>query len=213
MIEDAAGALGHRYEGKAAGSFGTIGTYSFSVPKVLTTGQGGALLLNDPALAEKAACWIDHGDPDWRRTNLNRAIGTNLRFNDVLAALGLAQLRNLDERLERKRRAHAALREQLGPFLWGVTSSEAPLHNIVFCEKPDTLIEHLRVTGIQAARPYRTIADHPAYEQFRSESFPNADWWTASAVYLPFGLALTEDDALRIGSAVRDSGVTLELPA
>ena len=84
LIEDAACALGHRYNGKSAGSFGTVGCLSFSVPKIVTTGQGGAVVTDDKAVADRAAAFIDHGDLEWRRTNLNRGIGTNLRFNDVL---------------------------------------------------------------------------------------------------------------------------------
>src|SRR6202011_295438 len=70
-IEDAACALGHRHEGRAAGTFATVGTYSFSVPKVLTTGQGGALVSQDQRLLDKAAAYIDQGDLEWRKTNLN----------------------------------------------------------------------------------------------------------------------------------------------
>jgi perosamine synthetase len=213
VIEDAACALGQRYNGKVAGTFGTVGTYSFSVPKVLTTGQGGAVLFGDDRRAALASAYIDHGDLEWRQTNLNRAVGTNLRFNDVLAALGLAQVWSLEERLARKRRAYAILREELGPFLWGVQSSEAPLHNIVFSQQADMLVQSLRTSAIQAVRQYRTISEHPAYRELAVEEYPNADWWNRSAVYLPFGLAMSEEDSLRIGRAVRDAGVMLELPA
>jgi perosamine synthetase len=108
LIEDAAGALGHRFAGKSAGGFGTVAIYSFSVPKVITTGQGGAVLLRSEQQRDAAICYIDQGDTDWRRTNLNRGIGTNLRFNDILAAFGLAQMARLDERLERSRCRSAA---------------------------------------------------------------------------------------------------------
>ncbi len=55
LIEDAACAFGHRHEGKSAGSFGTVGCLSFSVPKILTTGQGGAVVTSDKAVADRAA--------------------------------------------------------------------------------------------------------------------------------------------------------------
>ncbi len=78
------------------------------------------MVTNDKAAADRAAAFIDHGDLEWRRTNLNRGIGTNLRFNDVLASLGLAQLDTLTERLARKRRSYLALREELDGFLYTV---------------------------------------------------------------------------------------------
>jgi dTDP-4-amino-4,6-dideoxygalactose transaminase len=94
------------HNGRSAGSFGTIGCLSFSVPKIVTTGQRGTVVTNDQTLADHAHAFIDHGDREWRRANLNRAVGTNLRLNDVMAALGLAQLDTLTERLARKRRAY-----------------------------------------------------------------------------------------------------------
>jgi len=208
LIEDAACALGHRHEGRAAGTFGTIGTYSFSVPKVLTTGQGGALVSQDRALLEKAAAWIDHGDLEWRKANLNRGVGTNLRFTDIQASLGLCQMRDLEVRLARRRASFAPLREALREFIYQVPDSEAPLHNIVLAERPDELISALRARRIHAIRQYRTLSQHPAYAHLAGW-YPNADHWTNHAVYLPFGMSLTEADGARIAEAVRDSGVAL----
>jgi perosamine synthetase len=208
-IEDAACALGHSFGSRSAGTFGTIGTLSFSVPKVLTTGQGGAVLTGDVAIANRAAAYIDHGDLEWRKTNLNRNIGTNLRFNDVSAALGLCQLRDLDARLERRRRSYAAVRELLGEHLYSVPGTEAPLHNIVFTSSPDELVAALRASGIGAVRQYRTLSQHPAYRELAEGGFTNADFWTDHAVYLPFGVALTAEDGHRIGRAVLESGVRL----
>jgi perosamine synthetase len=208
LIEDAACALGHRHQGRSAGSFGTIGTYSFSVPKVLTTGQGGAVVSNDRGLLDRAAAYIDQGDLEWRATNLNRAIGTNLRFTDIQARLGLCQLDDLNMRLARRRRSYEVLREALGSCLYQVPGEQAPLHNIVFTNSPEELVVALRREGVHAVRQYRTLAQHPAYASLGGE-YPNADSWTDTAVYLPFGMSLTTDDAARISSAVLRSSVPL----
>lgn len=210
LIEDAACALGHRHAGRAAGTFGTVGTFSFSVPKVLTTGQGGALVARDPAVLDRAAAYIDQGDLEWRRTNINRAIGTNLRFTDLQASLGLCQLRDIDARLERRRRSHATLRARLGSRLYAVPGSEAPLHNIVFTNQADALVSALKTAGITAARQYRTLSQHPAYRELADRPYPAADHWTDCAVYLPFGMAMTPDDAERVADAIRDSAVPLQ---
>jgi perosamine synthetase len=210
LIEDAAGALGHRHAGKSAGSFGTVGCLSFSVPKIVTTGQGGALLTDDKAVADRAAVFIDHGDLDWRRTNLNRDVGSNLRFNDVLASLGLAQLDTLAERLARKRRSYLALREELDGYLYAVPGDQAPLHYIVFSDDPPALVEKLRAQEIGAAVQYRFLAEHPPYARLDDGDFLGARSWGRSAVYLPFGLAMSEDDARRIGRAVKTSGVPIK---
>jgi perosamine synthetase len=210
LIEDAACALGHSHDGRAAGTFGQIGTYSFSVPKVVTTGQGGALVSDDEDLLKKAAAFIDQGDLEWRKTNLNRGIGTNLRFNDIQASLGLCQMRDIAVRLERRRASFAVLKTGLGSRLYCVPGAEAPLHNIVFTREPDRLIGALKQSGIHAVRQYRTICQHPAYGDLARCEFPNADYWTDHAVYLPFGMSLNADDAERIVVAVCQAGVAID---
>lgn len=210
LIEDAACALGHSHEGRAAGTFGEIGTYSFSVPKVVTTGQGGALVSDNEDLLRNAAAFIDQGDLEWRKTNLNRGIGTNLRFNDIQASLGLCQIRDIAIRLERRRASFAVLKAGLGSRLYCVPGAEAPLHNIVFTPEPDRLIAALKQSGIHAVRQYRTISQHPAYRDLAQCEFPNADYWTDRAVYLPFGMSLNAEDAERIVLAVSKAGVALD---
>jgi perosamine synthetase len=210
LIEDAACAFGHRHEGKSAGGFGTIGCLSFSVPKIVTTGQGGAVVTDNKVLADRAQAFIDHGDLEWRRTNLNREIGTNLRFNDVLASLGLAQLDTLADRLSRKRQSYFALREELDGYLYAVPGREAPLHNIVFSDDPAALVDKLREQDIGAAVQYRFLAEHPPYAQLGDGDFLGARSWGRTAVYLPFGLAMSEDDAHRVGKAVKSSGVPIK---
>jgi perosamine synthetase len=209
LIEDAAAAFGHSYGSKYAGTFGAVGVYSFSVPKVVTTGQGGALVTSDRAVYERALAYIDHGDLEWRRTNINRQIGTNLRFNDVLAALGLAQMRDLQSRLQRRREAFEVLRRGLDGYLYSVPDLEAPLHNIVFSDDPEGLVDSLRAQGIPAVLQYRTISQHPAYAHLADRPFPNADYWTRTAVYLPFGSTLGQTEAERIVEAIHNSGVPL----
>jgi perosamine synthetase len=209
LIEDAACALGQMYNGTKAGAFGHVGTYSFSVPKILTTGQGGALVTADEAIYKKAAAFIDHGDMEWRRTNLNREIGTNLRFTDIQSTLGLAQLRDIEERLQLKRSAFKVLKDALGERLFDVPGGEAPLHNIVFSEHPDQLVIALTANGVSAVRPYRLLSQHPAYQALAASGMDNSQFWTDHAVYLPFGLALTPQDAERIVATIEASGISL----
>jgi perosamine synthetase len=210
LIEDAACALGHRHEGRAAGMFGDVGTYSFSVPKVVTTGQGGALVARAASVMDRALEYIDHGDLEWRRTNLNRRVGTNLRFTDLQAVLGLCQLRDLDVRLARRREAHGAFRARLGDKLYTVPGDEAPLHNIVFTAMADELIAILKRHAVSAVRQYRTLSQHPAYHMLGDRPFPNSDYWTEHAVYLPFGMTLEPEDAARISDAVITSSIPLD---
>jgi dTDP-4-amino-4,6-dideoxygalactose transaminase len=117
-------------------------------------------------------------------------------------------MRDLEIRLERRRKSFTALRQALGRYLYQVPGEEAPLHNIVFAEQPEALVAALRQRGIHAARQYRTLSQHPAYASL-SGSYPNADHWTDHAVYLPFGMSLTPEDAERVAAAVNQSGIRL----
>lgn len=209
LIEDAACALGHSYQGISAGMFGTVGIYSFSVPKVLTTGQGGALVTKNSEVFAKAAAFIDQGDLEWRKTNINRDIGTNLRFTDILAVLGHCQLKDMHERLERRNEVYLALQEELEGRMFAVPGNQAPLHNIVFTKQAERLIGYLKSRGISATGNYRTLSEHPAYSKLARNEYPHSDFWTRHAVYLPFGMALTSEDAKWIGSVVRTSGIEL----
>jgi perosamine synthetase len=211
LIEDAACALGQRYDGRAAGGFGTVGIYSFSVPKVVTTGQGGAVLMDSETHRDAAIRWIDQGDTEWRRTNLNREVGTNLRFNDILSALGLEQLKNLEERLDRRRAAHRAMRDVLGDHLYSVPDQQVPLYNIVFTARADELVEALRGNGIPATRQYRAQYQHPPYQHLRDGEFAASEFWASHAVYLPFGMALAPEEAARVAHAVLASRLPLTL--
>ncbi len=209
LIEDAACALCQQYQGNAAGTFGDIGTLSFSVPKVITTGQGGALLTRFRPYYERAQDFIDQGDRTWRETNTIKAVGLNLRFNDVLAALGLAQLEDLEYRLRRKAEVFNILRGTLGSALFTIPTGSPPLHNIVFAEEPDRLISHLRKHGISAVSQYRTLNQHPPFSHLFSGPLHGSNYWSRHAVYLPFGLALERQDAERIAQTIVDSNVPL----
>lgn len=200
MIEDAAAAVGRTdAEGRAAGTVGHVGTYSFSVPKIVTTGQGGALLFNDDLEhRDRAEDYIDHGR-GWRETGLSWSVGTNLRFNDVLAALGVAEWAAMEANLTRKRAVADAF-DRLGERYWH--AGDPPQHNIYFAEDPAALVRGLIVEGVEARRQYAPFHFNPVYGHLDGD-YPMAEWWHEHAVYLPFGPGLTVDDVGRISDAIR----------
>ena len=211
VIEDAACALGSVAGSLRAGSLGDVATTSFSVPKVVTTGQGGAILGSN-SVVDRARAWVDQGDLEWRSTGLNRGVGTNLRFTDLQAALGQPQVDALAQRLDRRLGVHEALRSILGPALWGVPGGTPPLHNIIFAEDAASLVAALRSDNILAVRQYQTLGRHSAYADVAAGSFPVSDWWSDHAVFLPFGTALDVADAIRIAEAVRSAGGVMDAP-
>lgn len=115
LIEDTAQALGARFRGRALGTFGAMGCYSFDPVKTITAGEGGAVVTDDEALYHRAEQYADHGHDHLggadRGADGHPIMGTNFRISELHAAVGLAQLRKLDRILEVQRRHKATLRE------------------------------------------------------------------------------------------------------
>jgi 8-amino-3,8-dideoxy-alpha-D-manno-octulosonate transaminase len=107
LIEDNAQALGATFHGKALGSFGEAGILSFDYVKTITCGEGGAIVTDDPRVYELVDAFTDHGHDHRgkdRGAEGHEHIGANYRISELHAAVGLAQLRKLDQILEIQRR-------------------------------------------------------------------------------------------------------------
>ena len=111
VIEDAACALGAEYRGRAAGCIGMAGCFSFHPRKSITTGEGGMIATSDDALADRIRLLRSHGGIRQGGRFVFEDAGFNYRLSDILAAVGVAQMRKLDEML-RSRRMVAALYDQ-----------------------------------------------------------------------------------------------------
>lgn len=201
LIEDAAWSIGRGTAERPGGSYGDISVTSFSVPKIITTGQGGAVLVHSEAHRDAIICLSDHGDTNWRQTNITRGIGTNLRLSDLSSALGLAQLDRLDDRLARKRRSFEVLKGVLGERLFTASDGDMAMQHVVFMEQPAEAIPVLKAQNIASAQPYRVYSDHPPYADLAGQ-YPGGAFWARHALYLPFGLAMDDEIAARVGQAV-----------
>lgn len=119
LIEDTAQALGASFKGKMLGTFGKVAIYSFDFFKIVTAGEGGAILTDDPDLYQLASQHSDHGH---NHTGNNRGAephpisGTNYRISELHAAVGLAQFRKLPYILSRQRASKLKLEQFLSGF-------------------------------------------------------------------------------------------------
>ena len=104
LVEDAAESLGSTYHGRHTGTFGLLGTLSFNGNKTVTTGGGGAILINDSELARRAKHLTTTAKVPHRWEYLHDEVGYNYRLPNINAALGCAQLEQLPEFLASKRR-------------------------------------------------------------------------------------------------------------
>ncbi len=117
LIEDTAQALGASFHGRALGTFGAMGCYSFDPVKTITCGEGGAVVTDDEELYHRAEQYADHGHDHVgkdRGAEGHPILGTNHRISELGSAVGLAQLRKLDWILATQRRNKARLRDAFG---------------------------------------------------------------------------------------------------
>lgn len=117
LLEDACQAFGATYKGKALGTIGDIGCYSFDFNKMVTCGEGGAIVTNSKEIYERADMYHDHGHD---HSNSDRGLeghpfpGYNYRISELHAAIGLAQIAKTDKFVEIQRRNKKAFKDALG---------------------------------------------------------------------------------------------------
>jgi len=129
LIEDAAWGCGGSLDGRALGTWGRMGTFSFDFAKTMTTGEGGMVVFRDRRDYERAAAWHDHGHennpavPRWEDTRSGS--GFNYRMTELQGAVGIAQLRKLDDVVRRQRTNRDAMWRAVTD-LPGVVAREVP---------------------------------------------------------------------------------------
>lgn len=174
VLEDCAQAHGARYRGRRAGSLGTASAFSFYPSKNLTVfGDGGCIMTNDRAVADKVRMLRDHG-----RTSkyTHEYVGYNLRFNEIQAAAGRAMLRHLDRLNAHRRRVAERYRNRLGELVRTPTErpwAEAVYHMFVIrTPRRDALAEYLGRRGIGTGVHYPVPNHHQPAIVGRFASLP-----------------------------------------
>lgn len=158
IIEDSTEALGSYYKGKHAGSFGHIGVFSFNGNKIISTGGGGVIVTNDEALAKRAKHLTTQAKVS-AMEYIHDEIGYNYRLVNVLAAIGVAQMEQFPDLLERKRNMDAYYREKLarvGDIQFQEVSEDVEANCWLFTFKTSrmrALLTYLNDNGIQS-RPF-----------------------------------------------------------
>jgi dTDP-4-amino-4,6-dideoxygalactose transaminase len=204
VIEDAAGALGARRRGRACGSLGVMGCLSFHPRKIVTTGEGGAITTNDERVADAARRLRNHGWRSLAAADMPEP-GLNYRLSDVLCAVGLPQVRRLDELLAARARIADAYAERLRELPVGLPEAdEGDVHGwqayVIRVERRDDVLAALRAGGIEAQ--IGTFAVN-RLEPYRGQgSFPGAEQAFEQALALPFHTGLSEPELDRVAETL-----------
>jgi perosamine synthetase len=218
IIEDAAEMHGQTCKGRPCGSFGDVSTFSFYPNKHITTGEGGMVLTDDDALAERCRslrnlCFQP------RKRFVHEELGYNFRMTNLQAALGLAQLERLDEFVGRKRRMGKRYTELLshveGLELMPARTEYA--ENIYWVygmvlkdEVPFDAEEAMRRLGQKGigTRPFFwPMHEQPVLRRmglFEGECYPVAERLARRGFYVPSGMALTDGEMEEVAEAVRE---------
>ncbi len=204
LLEDAAGALGARYRGRACGGLGVAGCLSFHPRKIVTTGEGGAVTTSDDGFADTVRRLRNHG---WRSLSPPDmpAPGLNYRLSDILCAVGLPQVRRLDELLAARTRIAAGYTDRLAhlPVLLP-RADEGDTHGwqayVIQIDDRDRVLAELRAEGIEAQIGTYALDRLGAYPD--QGGFPGATRVFERALALPFHTRLSESDLDRVAESL-----------
>jgi perosamine synthetase len=216
IIEDAAEAHGAEYHGRRAGGIGTMGCFSFYANKIVTTGEGGMVVTDDPNLAERAR---NLRNLCLRRDQrfLHTELGYNFRMTNLQAAIGLSQIERIEDHVARKRRIAALYGERLRDirglrlpverpdfknvyWMYGIVLDDAvPLNAAAFGAR---LKEH----NIDTRPFFLGMHEQPVLRDrglFVGESYPVTERLARRGLYLPSGLGLNASQIDMVCAAIQ----------
>lgn len=212
VIEDAAEAHGAEYRGRRVGALGDIGCFSFYGNKIISTGEGGMLLTDNPDWAEKARMLRDHG-MSRERKYWHPVIGYNFRMTNLQAAIGLGQMKKLKRLIEIKRGLADRYRQGLVGQKGLQIQTEASwarsvywLFSLLFESEGgrtrDGLIAHLSRFGVESRPVFYPIPEMPPYGE--AGNCPRASRISRSGLSLPSGYRLRAEEQQRIIELILD---------
>lgn len=218
IVEDAAHAFGSRYRGRPIGCIGDLSCFSFDAVKNVTCGEGGAIATDDPRLAARlrASANLGVSNDSWRRRNDARpwqyeatTPGFRYQLSDVNAAIGLAQLDELDDMRDRKRALLRAYRDGLAAIegiepLSGDIETSFPFLCVarVGNGRRDALVEHLAREGVQAWVHFVPCHRQEAFG-VDDVRLPVTERLADELVTLPLASTLSDDDVEIVLGSVR----------
>jgi perosamine synthetase len=212
VVEDAAEALGALYRGRRVGCDGLVSCLSFNGNKIITTGGGGMVLTRDEALARRVRALTTQARAD-AIEYVHEETGFNYRLTNIQAALGVAQLEQLDGFVEAKRATAAHYREILSGVPGVTVFTEAPWARSTYWmtsallsgpRAPDVraLLRELTGTGIGVRPLWRPLHQQPVYKGAQSYKVEVAARLYERGLSLPCSVGITADERATVATAL-----------
>jgi len=209
VIEDACEAIGAEYEGQKVGALGDVGVFAFYPNKQITTGEGGAVVTNNPEIACKVRKLRNQGRDDSEAWLQHTELGYNYRISDINCALGIVQMKRIDSILDR--------RESIARQYWQILSCNPDL-NLPSMASPhrkiswfvyavrlsrrfnaghrDWIVNEMRSRGIALGRYFAPIHLQPIYQSsaYKKAVLPVTEFHASRSLALPFFNRIREEE-------------------
>lgn len=197
LLEDSAQSLGSFSNGKHLGTYGDIGSFSFSSQKIISTGQGGALVTNSDELSRKIYNLKNFGRFGGGNDN-HDYFGINCKFTDIQAVIGIEQMKKLPGRINRIKAIWNIYYERLcgnnNIFMFRSTDKDwIPWFIDIYIECPIKLKEYLKENNIGTRLVYPPIHTQKVYSEYNNESFPITEKYSSMGLWLPSSTNLTNE--------------------
>ena len=206
VVEDAAQSLGSYYMKRHVGTFGNIGSFSFSMPKIITTGQGGALITDDEDIFKKIELVRNFGRES---AGIDKHVfyGVNFKFTDLQAVVGIEQMKKLAERIQLKKQLYSKLQKGLRNVkqvkFFETSTDVAPWFTDILVDDPNALQKHLKSDDI-GSRPFYPALHTQSPFNMNAGLFPNAEYLAVHGLWLPSAAQITDYEILRIVTSIQN---------
>ena len=192
LIEDAAQSLGSKCGNKNLGTYGDIGCFSLSTPKIISTGQGGFVVTNNDLLSEKMNMLKNFGRKESGKDNFE-SFGLNMKFTDLQAVVGIEQMKQLDDRVLKMKLIY----NQYYDNLVDLNIIKKPLSNDwipwfvdIYIDDREDLIEFLNKHNIKTRPTYGEINKTKMY--YSEETLINSNYVSTKGLFLPSYITLSD---------------------
>jgi len=205
LVEDSAQSLGCKIDGKSLGTFGKIGCFSLSTPKIISTGQGGFCVTDDDELATKMRMIKNFGRKESGKDNFE-LFGINFKFTDLQAVIGIEQMKKLSFRVERMKKIYYLYYNELKDIvkmLPSLSNEWIPWFVDIYLEKDYKieLMDFLKKHKISTRLVYGEINKTNMY--YSTEIFKNSHYVSEHGLFLPSFITITDNDIHQICKLIK----------
>ena len=205
LIEDSAHSIGSYFKKKHHGNFGVASSFSFSTPKIITTGQGGMIATNNKNLYNKIKKIKNFGRNN-DGNDIYETIGFNFKFTDLQAVLGISQISDLEKRIKKKREIFKYYWDYLSNNknvkMFDFAKNETPWFVDIYIENPEKLQKYLKLKKISSRLVYPSLNTLKIFKA--KGNFVNSNYYCKRGLWLPSSLNLKKNEIKEISKCIID---------